>query len=256
MCWKLHERPPNFNNNNRGWRPNGEQQQKVQGQTNLTNINLLNDENETQTHGEFKEDLERLKRLLRSFEKPFGACSLSLSGKYSVSHAFNVLDSPLSDSWVIDSGAMDHMTDSALKFCSYSPCLSNKKISIVDGSSIAGQGKIHVNSSLTLDNVLHVPKLSTNLVSIHWIVKDMNCCVVFYPSHCVFQDQSSGKTIGLVKEKNELYYLDVLGDQNRTENKFPLSYLTKSSISKKDKIWLHHLYLGHPSFNILKVLFP
>eukprot|EP00261_Vitis_vinifera_P035527 XP_019076770.1 PREDICTED: DNA repair protein XRCC2 homolog isoform X3 [Vitis vinifera] len=80
MCWKLHERPPNFNNNNRGWRPNGEQQQKVQGQTNLTNINLLNDENETQTHGEFKEDIERLKRLLRSFEKPFGACSLSLSG--------------------------------------------------------------------------------------------------------------------------------------------------------------------------------
>ena len=84
----------------------------------------------------------------------------------------------------------------------------------------------------------------------------MNYRMVFYPSHCVFQDQSSGKTIGFAKEKKGLYYLDVPSDQNRIENKFPLPFLTKSSISNKDKIWLYHLHLGHPSFNTLKVLFP
>ena len=103
-------------------------------------------------------------------------------------------------------------------------------------TTTVGQGKIHINSSLTLENVLHVPKLSTNLVSIHRIFKDKNCHIVFYPSHCVLQDRSSGKTIGLAKEKKGLYYLDVPGDQNRIENKFPLSYLTESSISNKDKI--------------------
>ena len=98
-CWKLHGRPPNFNNNNRGWRSNGKQKKKVQGQANLTNSNPPNDENETPTDGEFKkEDIERLKRLLESLEKPSSACSLALSGKYSVSHTFNVSDSPLSDS--------------------------------------------------------------------------------------------------------------------------------------------------------------
>ena len=110
MCWKLHGRTLNFNNNNRGWRPNSGQQQKVQGQANFTNSNPPNDENETPIDGEFKEDIERLKRLLESLEKPSGACSLALSGKRFVSHAFNVSNSPLSNSWVIDSDAMDHMT--------------------------------------------------------------------------------------------------------------------------------------------------
>ena len=57
MCWNLHGRPPNFNNNNRGWRPSGKQQQKGQGQANLTNSNPPSNENETPTHGEFKEDI-------------------------------------------------------------------------------------------------------------------------------------------------------------------------------------------------------
>ena len=34
------------------------------------------------------------------------------------------------------------------------------------------------------------------------------------------------------------------------------SYFSESSISNKDKIWLQHFRLGHPSFSILKVMFP
>ena len=43
-----------------------------------------------------------------------------------------------------------------------------------------------------------------------------------------------GKLIEPTKEKDRLYYLDELGDQNRIENKFPLLYFTESSISNKD----------------------
>ena len=141
--------------------------------------------------------------MLRSLEKPFGACSLAVSSKYSVSHAFYVLVSPFSDSWVIDSRAMDHMTNFTLIFDYYTPCPSNKKISIANGSLtiVASQGKIHINSSLASENVLHIPKFSTNLVSIHHTTKDMNFCVVFYTSYCVFWDNALGKMIGLAKEK-------------------------------------------------------
>ncbi|RVW55213.1 hypothetical protein CK203_067143 [Vitis vinifera] len=74
---KLYGRPPNFNNNNKGWKPNGGQQKNVQGHANLTNNNPSNDENETLTHGEFKEDIERLKRLLGSLEKTIQCLLLS-----------------------------------------------------------------------------------------------------------------------------------------------------------------------------------
>ncbi|KAG6742683.1 hypothetical protein POTOM_053605 [Populus tomentosa] len=44
----------------------------------------------------------------------------------------------------------------------------NKKIKIVDGSlsAIAGKGSVFISPSLTLHNVLHVPNLSCNLLSI------------------------------------------------------------------------------------------
>ncbi|RVW85209.1 hypothetical protein CK203_046576 [Vitis vinifera] len=46
----------------------------------------------------------------------------------------------LSSSWIIDSGATDHMTLSSEKFSTYIPCPSNKKITIADGSlaTVAG----------------------------------------------------------------------------------------------------------------------
>lgn len=46
--------------------------------------------------------------------------------------------------WIIDFGAIDHMTDCSNMFSSYSPCAGNKKIRIADGtlSPIAEIGSI------------------------------------------------------------------------------------------------------------------
>lgn len=93
MYWKLHDRPSKSNNSHRSWKPNNGQQQKGQGHANFTSSNQKNNENEIQEHGEFKfkkEDIERLKSLFESLEKPPSACSLAFSGKYSTSHVFNV----------------------------------------------------------------------------------------------------------------------------------------------------------------------
>ena len=118
-----------------------------------------------------------------------GVCSLTNSSMFPFSHAFNALGISLTSSWIIDSRVIDHMTHSLEKFSTYIPCPSNKKITITDGSlvTIVGQGVVNVNPSLSLNNVLHVPKLSTNLVSIHdQLTKDMNYSVIFYPTHYVF----------------------------------------------------------------------
>ena len=107
--------------------------------------------------------------MLGTLEKPSGACSLALASKSLISHALSASNINFPNSWIIDSKATEHMTNSSLKFSTYSPCPSNKKIALVDGSLtiVAGKGEIKIHPSLVLKNVLHVPKLSTNLVSIH-----------------------------------------------------------------------------------------
>ena len=87
-----------------------------------------------------QEDIDKLKKILGSLEKPMGVCSLAHSVKFPFSQAFSVSGMSLSSSWIIDSGATDHMTLSSEKFSTYIPCPSNKKITIADGSlaTVAG----------------------------------------------------------------------------------------------------------------------
>ena len=70
--------------------------------------------------------------------------------------------------WIVDSGASDHMTDSHKLFTTYIPCAGNVKVKIADGSlaSIAGKGSIKISKNITLESILHVPKLACSLLSI------------------------------------------------------------------------------------------
>ena len=142
------------------------------------------------------------------------------------------------------------MTHSSHQFNNYNPCPSSKKITTTNGSLTIFVG-VDVQSSptLTLRNVFHVPRLSTNLISIQKFIWDLGCNVVFYPTYCVFQDQDLGKMIGLAKERNMLYYLEI-------PSELSVSFLFEHHFFNKRKIRLHHHRLGHLSFITLKILFP
>jgi len=147
------------------------------------------------------------------------------------------------------------MTYASNFFHTYTPCPSTRKITVADETTttVAGVGDIHITPSLVLKNVLHVPKLSTNLMSIQKLTKDLNCHVTFYPSYCDFQDQDSGRRIGRAKEKDGLYYLEISTTPSMIKTNLSSSFLSSSN---KDVIWLHHFRLGHPSFAVLKIMFP
>ena len=91
-----------------------------------------------------KDETEKLRNLLGILEKPIstGACSHALSSNYTTYHAFSTLELKLLSSWVIDLGAIDHITYSSYKFNTYSPCPRSRKIGIADGTltTMAGQG--------------------------------------------------------------------------------------------------------------------
>ena len=65
---------------------------------------------------------------------------------------------------------------------------------------IAGHGNVNLNLSLPMQHVLHVPNLSNNLISVHKLTKDLNCCVVFFPNKYELQALDTGKKIGLGEE--------------------------------------------------------
>ena len=158
-------------------------------------------------------------------------------------------------SWIIDSRATDHMIGCSKMFSSYSPCASNKKVKLADGSlsAIAEMRTIKLTSLITLQDVLHVPNLSCNLLSISKFTSNHQCRANFYSSYCEFQKLTTGRMISSAKEKNGLYYFDDGPDLSRQFQSTSVNFV---SISKENDIMLWLYRLGHPNFQYLKYLFP
>ena len=182
-CWKLNGKPPSREWGSRGGQP--------RSQAHLAEQPKANEGTEGLETGALNgEELEKIRTLLGSLGKTSEACCLTLSGKPSLSICMNASDKYYAHSWIINSGATDHMTHSSQFFHTYTPCPSNKKIVVANGSlaTVAGLGDVFLTPSLILKNVLHVPKLSASLVSIQKLTHDLKCHAIFSPSYCVFQD--------------------------------------------------------------------
>ena len=216
-CWKLNGKPPS-----REWGNHGGQQRPQAHMAEQPKI-----EENSAIGGFNNEEMEKLRSLLGSLDKPTRACSLALSGTPSLSFCINASNKVYDYSWVIDSNATNHMTPKSQVFHTYPPNPSNKEIAVANGSlaTVAGFGEIYITPTLILKNVLHVPKLLASLVSIQKLTHDLKCYAIFFPSCCVFQKQGSGRRIGLAKETNGLYPLEL--SQKTSNNLFVFSQFLK-----------------------------
>ena len=109
-------------------------------------------------------------------------------------------------SWVVDTGASDHMTGSTTTLDNFQIGDKDLIVLMADGtqSLVKGKGSVCV-ADLLLESVLHVPNLSFNLLSVSKLTRDLDCIVRFFPSYCIFQDRSSTKVIGSAEVKDGLY---------------------------------------------------
>ncbi|RDX79061.1 hypothetical protein CR513_40562, partial [Mucuna pruriens] len=130
-----------------------------------------------------KEEIDCFRTLLNSTSKPLGLCVLTMKDKSS----FNISGSVPLNIWILDSKATDHMTLFPSYFTSYFKVFKNQLITIANGDhfSIVRFDNVQLQSSVSLHNVFHVPKLANNLISIHRLIQDWNCEAIFFRSHCV-----------------------------------------------------------------------
>ena len=181
--------------------------------------------------------------------------SSSIAQKGICSKALNAFSK--SNSWIINSSTSDHMTGDITLFHSYQHCSESYKIKIADGSYswVVGKGSVILPNSFRLLSVLHVPKLTCNLLSISKVTKNLNCVTKFFPNHCEFQEMETGKMIGCAWEHEGLYIFGNKAAKGQT-HKASCNVLSSFTNSNDHEIMFWHFRLGHPSFPYLKKLLP
>ncbi|PRQ37607.1 putative RNA-directed DNA polymerase [Rosa chinensis] len=163
----------------------------------------------------------------------------------------------LNNTWIIDTGASDHMTNdpSLVKNLRRS---SQNIVSTADGTPtpVTGEGSIVVSDTLTLESVLVVPSLAYNLLSVGQIILALACIVTFYPSFCVFQDILTRRILGYGVRRGKLYYLDLTETGENHKHLLGQANQINGVENAKEAVWLWHRRLGHLSFSYLKKLQP
>ena len=121
------------------------------------------------------QSLQASSRTSTSSGSVIGSTSLANSGKNPILSALSSISSSNShqSSWILDSGATDHMTPILDKFVSYESCTAGLNVQTANGTLfvVVGIGSIHVEPRGLLSRVLHVPKLFISLVSVQRIAK-------------------------------------------------------------------------------------
>ncbi|KAL8151187.1 hypothetical protein V2J09_020995 [Rumex salicifolius] len=170
-CWKLHDYPP-------GKGPKILTSQQYDILINLLNKSLGND---STTHAAF-----------------------------SAGNNFCLFSPNNDSSWILNSGATDHITSNLKLFDSYSPMPKPTFITLPIGkhAPISHTGSVHLSSTLSLYNVLHVLDFHFNLLSISKLTKYLSSNIIFTPSICLLQAPLMSKPLVIGHEANGLYVID------------------------------------------------
>jgi hypothetical protein len=192
---------------------------------------------------------------------PNNTCSTS-SGIFAPNSRYSVFSSQFSHHshfsslkkppWIVDTGATDHMVCS-VSFFTHITAIISTNVQLPNGAiaSVTHIGTIKISETLVLTDVLCVPSFNFNLISASKLIKSLCCCLIFLSNYCFIQTLSPWKTIGLGKEHNGLYYLQISDSVHADSTPRVFSTSVKIPSSFAD-IW--HYRLGHPSSSRISLI--
>jgi len=156
-----------------------------------------------------------------SHHVPHGSQSPDVTGIINCSVVHN---SPGSR-WIVDTGDTNHMVS------------THKFLYETQNPSPSESEKVH------LPNGQQIPIHFIGKSKLDQLTKDLQCCMVFYPGHCMLQDLHTGEVKGTGNLENGLYYW--------SHNVGPAA-APSTALSMMDTADLWHRRLGHISHKILQ----
>ncbi|KAJ9548563.1 hypothetical protein OSB04_021106 [Centaurea solstitialis] len=148
--------------------------------------------------------------------------------------------------WLFDSGASHHITNDLNTLSLHSPYDGTDELVIGDGSSltITHVGSLVIkffNTSFILNNVLCVPSISKNIISISRLCIDNNILIEFFSFNFIIKDFQTKQILLCGTTSRGIYEL------RSTSQPFAFHMQSNKSTS-----WHHRL--GHPHFQVLQHL--
>jgi hypothetical protein len=149
------------------------------------------------------------------------------------------------DAWIIDSGESHHMATSEAVYSSLD-AWKGPPIMMGDNSSIevTGKGRIELTNE-SFENVLHVPKLSVNLLSVYQMTNSgTRKKVIFTPNVLDIYDMQTNSKVATdeVNHQSRLYTFSEFIE--------PDSALLLTHADESSRIW--HERFGHLNFRYMK----
>lgn len=185
---------------------------------------------------------------------PVGASTPQLSGFsaeqwQSLVAAFGTPPPPsnrLNGEWIIDTGCSHHITG-CISYLTNVKEVTPLPVGLPDGQQVLAvkEGDVNLTKTITLTNVLFVPKLTCNLISVSQLSDDLKYYVLTNSSTCAIQDLQTREVIGTGERRDGLYYL-------RAETTVP--GISAHSVDSSSSMELWHSRLGHPSEKVVKWL--
>ncbi|XP_073263057.1 uncharacterized protein [Populus alba] len=168
------------------------------------------------------------------------ATEVSTSG---ISFSCHTASSPHNNfSWILDTGAIDHMICSPLLFESIILPNTQNNVHLPNGQHvpILFTGTVRFSPDIILYNALYVPAFNINLISVSRLTAANTVGLFFLHTKCILQDLSKWKMIGLAEAESGLYKLHKPPAQNATKSP-PITNIKSCVVATN--IW--HLCLGH-----------
>lgn len=145
----------------------------------------------------------------------------------------------------MDTGASAHITNDPGNLTNLVPYAGSDKITVGDGSclNISHIGDCVQYRNIKLNDVLVVPKMKKNLVSVSQLAKDNACTCEFTDSNFVIKDKATGTILASGHKHGNLYALNKAAE---------IALSTVRSGKAAEDIW--HQRLGHLNSRFLKIL--
>ena len=205
-----------------------------------------------------REEMQQLKNLLTFGGSVMGSTSLAGSSNLNFLSDFlalSVSNNSIKEAWIIDSRDTDHMTPNKENFMIFNPIDKGRYVKTADGTllPVMGIGTIKLDPIGLLTQVLYIPKLFVSLVSVQRLAKNKEYNILLDGLNAFLCNKVLGWRIGLARVQQGLYFQPWVASM---EGRKVEHQVVAISSNFEGEIMRIHQRMGHPSFDIVKMMYP